>query len=216
MLHIESFSFNPFEENTYLISDEQQDCWIVDPGMYSPHEAQRLDRHIIEKGLNLRAIINTHAHIDHLLGIPYLLGRYDVPIFLHEREYPLWESAQEIARSYGLMLDSLPAPDHLLDDQAHEILLGREKLACRPTPGHSPGSLSFYYGPGQWVISGDALFAGSIGRTDLPGGNHDQLIASIKEQLLSLPPETRVYPGHGPSTDIGQEARTNPFLIHAG
>lgn len=213
MLHIDTFVFNPFQENTYLISNENKGCWIVDPGMYGPEEARHLDDHIRDKGLHPLGIINTHAHIDHLFGIPYLLSRYDIPVHVHEREFPLWESAAEKARAYGLALDPLPDPDHLLSDQTGEISLGKDVLVCLSTPGHSPGSLSFYYAPGQWVISGDALFAGSIGRTDMPGGDHDQLIQGIKDQLLPLPPETRVYPGHGPATQIGVEAKTNPFLI---
>ncbi len=212
MLHIETFPFNPFEENTYLIINQKKECWIVDPGMYNAPEREQFQNHLRTAGLVPQGIINTHAHIDHIFGIPFLMAEYKLPFSLHEREIPLLEAAPQIAQAYGLASQSYPSPTHILNDQTVYLDLGEDRLECRQTPGHSPGSISFYYAPGDWVLSGDALFAGSIGRTDLPGGDHNQLIESIKTQLLTLPEQTRVYPGHGPSTQIGQETRTNPFL----
>ncbi len=211
MLSVHSFTFNPFQENTYIIANEHNDCWIIDPGMSDGNEENELVNFIQSKNLKPQAIINTHAHIDHILGIDFLVKKYNIPFYLHEKEYPILMNAGNTARMFGFQFDGVKASPVSINE--HKALkLGEDELEVRFVPGHSPGSVAFYFKTGSWVISGDALFAGSIGRTDLPMGNYETLISSIKNNLLNLPGETRVYSGHGPSTSIEIETNSNPFL----
>ncbi len=211
MLQIHSFTFNPFQENTYLIVAEDKQCWIVDPGMFNDIERREVTGFLQENGLLLRGIINTHTHIDHILGVPFLIEQYNVPFQIHQLDEPVLKNAPASAMMFGMPLGDVPVPDSYIPEN-QILMLGAEQLQVFFTPGHSPGSISFYYAPGGWILSGDVLFAGSIGRTDLPGGDFDTLIASIKNNLLPLPDETVVYSGHGPATTIGAERRDNPFL----
>ncbi|NDC41675.1 MAG: MBL fold metallo-hydrolase [Chitinophagia bacterium] len=211
MLNVVFFTFNTFEENTYVIYNEHNDCWLVDPGMYSEAEKEGMFKYLTEKGLNPKAIINTHAHIDHIMGIGALQRKYKIPFYLHEAEQSVLDMAPVSASMFGLdFLDTL-VPDSYISEH-EKLTLGHDEVEVRFVPGHSPGSICFYYAPGNWVISGDALFAGSIGRTDLPGGNHSTLVHSIKTQLLTLPNETRVLSGHGRPTTIGAEKTNNPYI----
>jgi len=211
MLRIESFVFNPFQENTYLIINEKNDCWIVDPGMYDASETKQLNDFIEKNQLKPQGIINTHAHIDHIFGVQGLKEKYHIPFSLHEKDEVVLKSAMSSAMMFGIDFKDTPAIDSFIKEG--EILkLGDDELEVRFTPGHSPGSIVFYYAPGNWAISGDVLFNGSIGRTDLPGGNFDTLMNSIHNELFTLPDETTVHSGHGPSTKIGDEKLYNPFL----
>jgi hydroxyacylglutathione hydrolase len=211
MLNVVFFTFNPFEENTYIITNEQKQCWIVDPGMYYPEEVKKLTTYIQDKQLQPQGIINTHAHLDHIFGVQALMDKYDIPFGIHLSEKPVLDMAIASAAMFGIELASAPVATHYISEK-ETLQLGSDTLEVRFTPGHSPGSISFYYAPGNWVISGDVLFEGSIGRTDLPGGSLETLLNSIKTQLFTLPGNTQVLSGHGQATHIDEEKKYNPFL----
>lgn len=211
MLHVVSFTFNPFQENTYLLINEQKECWIVDPGMHGNDEEKILKNYIAEQQLIPQQIINTHAHIDHILGIDAMKQQYNIPFGMHKLEEPVLANAKGSAMLFGFNFGAIPVPDFYIEENK-ALQLGNDTLEVRLAPGHSPGSIVFYYGPGAWVIGGDVLFNGSVGRTDLPGGHHETLMNSISQQLYTLPDTTKVYSGHGPATYIGREKETNPFI----
>lgn len=211
MLNVVFFTFNPFDENTYIIANDKQQCWIVDPGMYGDDEVALMRDYIAKKQLKPQGIINTHAHIDHILGVQSLIDEYNIPFGIHKDELPVLDRGRETAAMFGFDFKNPPRQTHFISE-LEPLKLGDDTLKVFLTPGHSPGSISFYYEPGNWVISGDVLFSGSIGRTDLPGGNFDTLINSIRTQLFTLPSTTQVLGGHGPATHIGDEKKSNPFL----
>lgn len=211
MLYLESFTFNPFQENTYVLYNDQKQCWIIDPGMYGPDENAQFSEYISKQGFKPRAIINTHTHIDHIFGVSTLVKAYDIPFGIHELDQPLLRNASGSAMLFGFDFKDTPKPDFFIKAKT-PFMLGDDQLEVRFAPGHAPGHIVFYYPQGNWLIAGDVLFNGSIGRTDLPGGNFDTLIHSIRTQLFTLPDNTIVYPGHGPQTTIGNEKKYNPFL----
>lgn len=211
MLRLQTFTFNPFQENTYLIINENGNCWIVDPGMYDNSETNHFFGYIDKEGLTPQAVINTHAHIDHIFGVDACKERYNIPFLLHELDLPVLNNAKGSAMLFGLNFAGNPKVDGYIKE-TNTMALGDETIDVRLAPGHSPGSVVFYYEPGKWLLGGDVLFNGSIGRTDLPGGNFDTLINSIKTQVFVLPDDTIVYSGHGPATTIGNEKKFNPFL----
>lgn len=211
MLNVVFFTFNPFEENTYIIANEQKQCWIVDPGMFDENEVATIKDYVSKHQLQPQGIINTHAHIDHILGVQELVDTYNIPFGIHQDEQPVLDRAADTAAMFGFRLKNVPRQSHYISEK-ETLKLGYDELKVFLTPGHSPGSISFYYAPGKWVISGDVLFSGSIGRTDLPGGDFDTLIASIRTHLFTLPDDTQVLSGHGPATTIGDEKADNPFL----
>jgi hydroxyacylglutathione hydrolase len=211
MLQVTAFTFNPFQENTYLIVNDQKECWIVDPGMYGADEERALIDYIESNGLKPQQIINTHAHIDHILGIDALKQKYNILFGMHTMEQPVLGNATGAAMLFGLKMGAAPVPDFFIMENEN-LKLGDAALEVRFTPGHSPGSIVFYHKEGNWLIGGDVLFNGSIGRTDLPGGNQETLFKSIREQLYTLPSETIVYSGHGPETTICREKQSNPFV----
>jgi len=211
MLHIKSFVFSPIQENTYILYNETKDCIIIDPGAYFEDEKETLAAYIDKTGLKPKMLLNTHCHLDHVFANKFIAERYGLTLAIHEDEKKLLELAPASGLMYNMPFDNYQGEFQFLKP-GEDIKLGEDKLSILFTPGHSPGSISFYHQEGQFVISGDALFNRSIGRTDLPGGNYDQLISSIRTQLLTLPPETKVYSGHGPVTTIGEEANENPFL----
>ncbi len=211
MLNINYFTFNAFEENTYIIANDKKQCWIIDPGMYQQDEKDAIFEFIANKQLQPQGIINTHAHIDHIFGVQALMDKYNIPFSMHEQETEVLKMAAGSATLFGFDFRSVPKPTSFIK-ASEPLQLGDDILQVFHTPGHSPGSISFYYPRGNWVISGDVLFSGSIGRTDLPGGNFDTLINSIHTQLFTLPAETTVLSGHGPATTIGEEKKHNPFL----
>lgn len=211
MLHIESFTFNPFQENTYILYNDEKQCWFIDPGMYNSDETSIIDNYIKQHELVPQAIINTHTHIDHIFGVSYLSEKYKIPFQIHKLDTPVLQGAAGSAMLFGFDFPKAPEVTSYIDE-SKPLSLGEDTLEVKLTPGHSPGSVSFYSKENKWVISGDVLFAGSIGRTDLPGGDHATLIDSINDNLLTLEDDVKVYSGHGPSTTIGTERQTNPFL----
>ena len=211
MLNVNYFTFNAFEENTYIIVNEKKECWIVDPGMYQQEEQEALFSYIAEKQLKPQAIINTHTHLDHIFGVQALMNKYGIPFGVHEQELQVLKIAAGSATLFGFDFKKAPQPTFYIKEN-EPLKLGDDTLAVFYTPGHSPGSISFYYPKGNWVISGDVLFSGSIGRTDLPGGDMNILLNSIRTHLFTLPGETIVLSGHGPATKIAEEKLHNPFL----
>lgn len=208
-MEILGFPVGPLQANAYLaISESASRCALVDPG----GEAERLLEVVRERGVEVEAILLTHAHLDHLGGVAGVADATGAPIYLHPLDRPLYEAASEQARSFGLQVPKPPAPDRELAD-GQEIRIGEDRLEVRHTPGHSPGHVCLI-GVG-FALVGDCVFAGSIGRSDLPGGDMRILLTSIKEKLLTLPDDTVLYTGHGPSTTVGRERTTNPFLTGA-
>lgn len=212
-MQVAIFQFSLFGINTYVIFDpDTKDCAIIDPGMSTPEEKKAIENFLAEKGLRLTQIINTHLHIDHVAGIPFLREKYSAPVLAHEGDSFLGEGITEQAKMFGLRMpvENVEITEYIKDGD--KIRIGNGELEVIGVPGHSKGSVALYDRKGGYLISGDALFKGSIGRTDLPGGNYRELIDSIEKGLLSLPDETVVLPGHGPATTIGEEKQGNPFL----
>lgn len=211
MLHLHHFTFNPFQENTWLIWADNLDCIIIDPGCYSLQEKKQLQDFIKERGLNPVRLINTHCHIDHVLGNPFVHREYGLTPEIHSLELSLLNAVESYGSMWGIQ--SEPQPEPLLSlDNLDDIILGDERIQLLFTPGHAPGEVSLYSASQGFVIAGDVLFQGSIGRTDLPGGNMDVLLESVRTQLFTLPDNTTVHSGHGPSTTIGNERLHNPFF----
>jgi hydroxyacylglutathione hydrolase len=211
MLQIKSFVFSPIEENTYILYNDLRECIIIDPGCYFDEEKEALAGFIEKTGLQPKMLLNTHCHLDHIFGNKFIAEKYGLDLHIHPNEKTMLDLAPASGLMYNLPFDNYQGPLVYLAE-GEKIMLGKDELEVLLTPGHSPGSLSFYSSESKFVISGDALFNRSIGRTDLPGGNFEQLIKSIREKLLVLPPETTVYSGHGPETTIGEEKAGNPFL----
>lgn len=210
-MNVAIFTFNPFSENTYIAYDDSKECVIFDPGCSNPEEQQLLVDVIESKGLKPVKLVNTHCHIDHVLGNKFVSEKYNLPLTSHKGEAVVLAMQPQISEMYGIAYDPSPEITEFLDDG--DILnFGNTSLKVLFTPGHSPASISFYNKELEIVIGGDVLFQGSIGRTDLPGGDFDTLAKSIKEKLYVLPDDVVVYCGHGPSTTIGEEKRTNPFV----
>ena len=208
---VSGFTFNPFSENTYLLHDATGACVVVDPGCYERAEQEALKQFIEAQGLRVELLVNTHCHIDHVLGNQFILDTYQVTFLIHEADLPTLRSVPTYAPSYGFPLYNPAEPTGLLT-AGEPLRFGETELEVRFAPGHAPGHVVFYHASTSTLIGGDVLFQGSIGRTDLPGGDYDTLITSIRRQLLTLPDDTVVYSGHGPATTIGQERRSNPFL----
>ncbi len=210
-MNLKKFVFNPFQENTYLIWDDDKNCAIIDPGCADEYERNELVEFIEKEGLKPVKLLNTHCHVDHVLGNKFLAEKYNLGLEMHKLDLPVLNAVPSYGASYGFNTGPMVEPSVFLED-GETINLGSIELKILFVPGHSPGSICFYHEASKQVISGDALFYGSIGRTDLPGGNHEQLIIAIKSELLTLPEDVQVHSGHGPSTNIGFEKANNPFL----
>lgn len=211
MVTVASFTFNPFQENTYLLYDETKECIIFDPGCSNEAERKELTHFIAKNDLNPVRLINTHCHLDHVLGNGFIADKYNLSLEIHKGELPVLEHAPKSAAKYGVPMDPSPAPTKFIEE-GDIITFGNAKLEALLTPGHSPASLSFYCKEDSFIIAGDVLFHMSIGRTDLPGGDFNTLINSIRTKLFVLPDEVKVYPGHMQATTIGFEKENNPFL----
>lgn len=213
MAQVVSFTFNAFQENTYLVIDDRtKECVIFDPGCFDQGEKDILKSYIESEGLTPVRLINTHCHLDHVFGNKFVSELFNLPLEIHRGELEVLKAATQVAMFYGLPTpEESPEPGNFLEE-GDEIVFGDTKLKAIFSPGHSPASLSFYCEADQFIIAGDVLFKGSIGRTDLPGGNFDTLIEVIKTKFFTLPDAVSVYSGHGPVTTIGYEKQHNPFL----
>jgi hydroxyacylglutathione hydrolase len=210
MLHIQVFVFNPFQENTYVLYDETKEAIIIDPGCYEEEEKNELTEFIGTHRLKVTMLLNTHCHIDHVLGNAFVKEKFRTKLYIHRSDEPVLKAVSVYAPNYGFHQYQESTPDIFLNE-GDEIVLGHQKFEVLFVPGHAPGHVAFYNEKEKVIISGDVLFQNSIGRTDLPGGNSDTLIKSIHEKLFTLPDNVTVYPGHGPKTTIGFEKVTNPF-----
>ncbi len=211
MLTIQQFEFNPFQVNTYLIIDEAKNCIIVDPACYFPEEYDTLFEYISSNNLQPVKIMNTHCHIDHILGCSKVKEKYKIEFYAHEADQFLVTGMHAYAAMYNFDVEEELKINHFI--KAESIVhLGNNEIHMLHVPGHSPGSICMYSPESKFVITGDVLFKGSIGRSDLPGGNHNLLIEGIKKKLFTLPGEVIVYPGHSYSSTIDLEKRTNPFF----
>ena len=208
MITIEKLSLGPIATNCFLVADQPgEECVVVDPAWDAPIILE----HIKERAWNIRAIWLTHAHFDHFGAVAGIMNQHpDIPLALHRLDLPLYQSGGG-GQAWGLPLEPAPNPDLWLDDVDY-LELGIHKFRVLFVPGHSPGHVAFYDRASSSLLGGDVLFQMGIGRTDLPGGDHDTLLASIRDNFLTLPDDTRVYPGHGANTTIGDERRQNPFL----
>ena len=209
MLH--RFTFNPFRENTYVLAGESGAAVVIDPGMSDPAEGEEFDGFVRQRQLTLEACWLTHAHVDHVLGVPHVHERYGLRPRLHPGERPVYEAQTQVAAMYGIALRPLPPPLYDLAD-GETIALGDASFRQILAPGHSPASICFYNEAGAYLVGGDVLFRDSIGRTDLPGGDHDTLLRSVRERVYALPKPTAVWPGHGPETTVAYERANNPFV----
>lgn len=210
MLTVHSFVFNPFQENTYVLYDETRECIIIDPGCYDAEEKQELVSFIEAHDLTVQLLLNTHCHVDHVLGNYFVKEKYKVNLLIHPKEQYILKAVTAYAPNYGLNNYEESQADAFVDE-GDTIRFGNQLLEVIFSPGHSPGHVVFYHPGDKILIGGDVLFYNSIGRTDLPGGDHDQLIGSIRRKLFALPDTVKVFPGHGPAITIGFEKRTNPF-----
>lgn len=211
MLQIHSFTFNPYQENTYLLSDEKGDCLIIDPGMSHYQEEKIFTDYIDQNNLTPIALLNTHCHIDHVLGNHFIYEEYGLIASFHEGEVENFVSVMAYAPQMGIPYTQAPITTTFLKE-TDKISIGKHNLDILYVPGHSPAHLCFYSADQGFLIGGDVLFKNSIGRTDLPGGNHQQLLENIQQKVYTLPDETVIYPGHGPTTTVGHEKHHNPFV----
>ncbi len=211
-MKIAVFTFSSWAENTYVLYDDTKECCIVDPGCNDEAEQKTLVDFIESNGLIPTKLVNTHCHIDHVLGNKFVAEKYGLDLISHKGEQIVLDNMVGVAHMYGTPYEKSPDITVFLDEGDY-LSFGDTKLEVYLTPGHSPASISFFHRESKQLIAGDVLFKGSIGRTDLPGGDHATLISSIKDKLYPLGDEVVVYNGHGPSTTIGEERRTNPFLV---
>ncbi len=211
-MKVKSFTFNPFQENTYIVYDNSKECIIIDPGCYTNAEERQIEDFIIKEKLVPVKLINTHCHIDHILGNKFVHETWGLQLNMHTQEVPVLESADATSKMYAL--DNFKGsnyPKTFLNEN-EKIIFGETTLSILFTPGHSPGHICLYSKKNNMLISGDLIFKGSIGRTDLPGGDYNTIIQSIKSKIIKLPNETKLFCGHGPSTCLENEKKNNPFL----
>lgn len=211
MIQVKKFTFNPVQENTYVLYDETGECIIVDAGCYFDYEQEELTGFIASKKLKPVKLVNTHCHFDHIFGISFCRAQYNIPFLAHAEDLFLVEGIVASADRFGIPAEPVDAPDEFIEE-GDVIEFGNSKLELIHVPGHAPGSLVIYCKEQNFLLAGDVLFYGSIGRTDLPRGNFEQLVSNIHSKLFVLPDETLVYSGHGPETSIGFEKKSNPFL----
>jgi glyoxylase-like metal-dependent hydrolase (beta-lactamase superfamily II) len=213
MLSVKSFLFNPIQENTYVVFNERDACFIIDPGCYFGNERRALEEFLIEQELTPKYLLNTHCHLDHVFGNKFIYDTYGLTLHLHKNEKLLLEYAPKSGLQWNMPFENYRGALNFIEE-GEVIKLGGSELKILFTPGHSPGSVCFYCEKQGFIIGGDVLFRASIGRTDLPGGDYDTLISSIRQKLFVLPDEVIVYPGHGEPTTVGYEKAHNPFLLH--
>ncbi len=210
-MKVHTFTFSSWQENTYILYDDTKECIIIDPGCNSEHERMQLVNYLEEHNLTPVKLVNTHCHIDHVLGNKFVSEKYGLELTSHKGEQVMLDNMVQVATMYNTDYEPGPNIKQFLDE-GDLLTFGKTELAVYFTPGHSPASISFYHAPSKQLIAGDVLFLGSIGRTDLPGGNMETLLSSIRTKFFPLPDDVIVYSGHGPTTTIGAEKRSNPFL----
>jgi hydroxyacylglutathione hydrolase len=211
MIQVKQFIFNPFEENTYILYDETNECVIIDAGCSDRNENAEISEYISQNSLKPVRLLNTHCHIDHILGNAFMTEFTGLMPESHQDDTFLIHSAKEQGQMFGLEIDNPPFPVAFLDEST-PVSFGNSSLNIIHVPGHSPGHIAFFSKPDNILFPGDIIFKASIGRTDLPGGNHQQLITNITNKILTLHESTIIYPGHGPQTTVGEEKSSNPFL----
>ncbi len=211
MLKVKVFTFSPIQENTYVLYNEDKKAIIIDPGCYFPAEQDQLLQFIQTNELEVVKLLNTHCHLDHVFGNKWVYDTFKTPLHIHPDEEAMLKMAPLSGEKWGLPFENYQGPLQFLYP-GDTVLLGNDALKVIFAPGHSPASICFYSESQAFLIGGDVLFRESIGRTDLPGGNHALLLQSIRRNLFILPDEVKVYPGHGLTTTIGYEKRNNPFL----
>jgi hydroxyacylglutathione hydrolase len=211
MVKVEKFVVNPLQENTFVISDETGECIIVDPGFYFKEEQVEIKEYLSNNSLKPVYIANTHCHFDHIMGVEFIRQYYHIPFKVHRDDAFLVEKAVEQGQMFGFELEPVQIPDSFFEE-GDELRFGNTYFRIIHIPGHSPGHTVFYFESNNFIIAGDVLFYGSIGRTDLPGGDYYSLISNIRNKLFQLPDNTKVYCGHGPETTIKNEKTFNPFL----
>lgn len=212
MLKIRQFTFNPVQENTYVIFNDKGACAIIDPGCYFDYEYKELTDFIDTNKLVPNYLLNTHCHLDHVFGNKVVAEKYGLPLHMHRLEKKLFDYAPTSGEMWGLPFSNYEG-EIIYIDEKDVVKIGEDELSILFTPGHSPGSISFYHASGGFVVAGDVLFRLGIGRTDLPGGDFETLLNSIRSKLFVLPDNVVVYSGHGPETTIGEEKTGNPFLV---
>ncbi len=210
-MRVNRLIYNAFQVNTYVIFDDTKEAIIIDPGMGSADEQKKMLSFLDRNGLKLTKIVNTHCHIDHILGVDFLKTKFGVKFYASKKDEYLFENLPQIAEMYGLDILQAPKIDVYLSEN-DEITFGNSVLKILEVPGHSTGHLAFYSNEDKFVITGDVLFKDTIGRTDLPGGNLDELMHSIGTKILPLGDDFTIFPGHGAETEIGMERKDNPFL----
>ena len=212
MLKIQDFTFNPVQENTYIIFDETKSCVIIDPGCWDYREQQIIKQFILKENLQPVRFLCTHCHFDHIWGAKWVFETYQLMPEFHPLEQPVYDDTPARSMMFGFDMIELPQRGQYLDP-SQEIIFGNTRLEMRLVPGHSPGSVLFYHPETEQALVGDVIFNGSIGRTDLPGGSYSVLMKSIFEHVLSLPPSTKLFPGHGSVTTVARERQHNPFVL---
>jgi glyoxylase-like metal-dependent hydrolase (beta-lactamase superfamily II) len=209
-IHIKCFTFNPFQENTYVVYNNNGKGFIVDPGCYEISEQLELKQFITAHSIDIKCIVNTHGHVDHVLGNQYCKQSFNAPLYIYQEDEATLKSVAVYAPSYGFVhYEEASVDGYLSTEKSFEIDDMIFKVLF--VPGHAPGHIAFYNESNHLCLSGDVLFKESVGRSDLPGGNHETLIHSIHHQLFTLPGATIVYPGHGPQTTISHEKKYNPY-----
>ena len=213
MIKIETFVFNLFSENTFVVWDEEtKEAAVIDPGMSSLSEEELLEDFISKKNLQIKYLINTHCHIDHILGCNFVNEKHNPIYLIPEKDVPLLQNGKTQASAFGVDFKEPPKPNGFITEE-EELQLGKTKIKFLFTPGHTPGEFCIYFEEDKICITGDVLFREGIGRTDLWGGDYNRLIRSIETKLFTLPGDVKIYPGHGEPSTIEHEKKNNPFLV---
>jgi len=210
MITVKQFIFNPIEVNTYLLHDSSNECIIIDAGCFYENEQQVIVNYIETNNLKPIKLVQTHGHFDHVLGNKFLAQKYNIPVYAHKMSEKFIGNIAKHALRFGFQVEDSVPIDYFVNE-GDKMIFGNSELQVFHVPGHSPGSVVYYSAEGNFAIVGDVLFKGSIGRTDLEDGNLDLLLNGIYNKLYTLPDNTTIFPGHGPSTSIGYEKRNNPF-----
>jgi glyoxylase-like metal-dependent hydrolase (beta-lactamase superfamily II) len=210
VITLKTFVFNPFQENTYILSDESKEAVLIDAGFGTAKEFEQLTQYIEKQQLKIVRLINTHGHVDHVLGVSKAASYFGLLPEFYKDEIELLGYVEQQGAMFGMNVNKLPEIQKFLEEN-NPVNFGNSSLHVLHVPGHSKGSVTFYSKPDKLLITGDVLFKGSIGRTDLPGGDYDVLMKSI-EKITALGDDVMIFPGHGPASTIGMELKTNPFL----